>query len=228
MKRGTPKRLEDVTAPLKAQRGLLKDRAYEELKQLILDWTFMPGTFLSERQLAARLGMSKTPVRSALERLAHEGFVTISPQQGIVVREFSLEEIVDLFDIRIALETFVVKHLAGRLDEERVQRIEENLRGQLETTTSGDVRAATLLDADFHILLCEALGNQEILRTMLHLRDKLYRIVYRILHHDRRRIATSYDEHRAIADAVISGDGDLAAKLIVGHLEWGKHSLVTR
>jgi len=210
------------------QRALLKDKAYQELKQLILNWTFMPGTFLSERQLAARFGMSKTPIRSALERLANEGFVTISPQQGVVVREFSLDEIVDLFDIRIALETFVAKKLVGRLDEMYIAKIEENLSGQLETTTNGDYQRATVLDADFHILLCEALGNREILRTMLHLRDKLYRVVYRVLRHNRQRIMSSYEEHRGIADALFSGDGEAAARLIQEHLEWGKQALVTR
>ena len=213
---------------LAESRGLLKDKAYEVLKQLILDWTFKPGTFLSERQLAIRLGMSKTPIRSALERLEHEGFVTISPQQGIVVREFSLEEIVDLFDIRVALETFVVKALSGRLSPAFRTRLEENLERQFEATQTGDVVAATRLDADFHILLCEAHGNQEILRTMLHLRDKLYRVVYRILNHDPQRIATSYDEHRAIGSAVIDGQGDLAAELIAKHLEWGKRALIAR
>ena len=59
------------------ERTLLKDRAYDELKNLILDETFSPGTFLSERQLAARLGMSKTPIRSALERLEAEAFVAV-------------------------------------------------------------------------------------------------------------------------------------------------------
>ena len=127
---------------MNAQRALLKDRAYEQIKELILNWTFTPGTFLSERRLAAQLGMSKTPVRSALERLANEGFVTISPQQGVVVREFSVEEIVDLFDIRIALETFVVKSLANRIDEAYVEKLEENLDGQLETTINGDYERA--------------------------------------------------------------------------------------
>ena len=98
------------------ERVLLKDQAYENLKNLILEEVFAPGTFLSERQLAARLDMSKTPIRSALERLETEGFVTVSPQQGIVVRESSLREIVDLFDIRIALEVFVVQSIAGRLN----------------------------------------------------------------------------------------------------------------
>ena len=60
-------------------RVLLKDQAYEELKKLIMNEVFSPGTFLSERQLAARLDMSKTPIRSALERLESEGFVAVSP-----------------------------------------------------------------------------------------------------------------------------------------------------
>ena len=95
--------------PEGTERVLLKDQAYENLKNLILEEVFAPGTFLSERQLAARLDMSKTPIRSALERLETEGYVAVSPQQGIVVRESSLREIVDLFDIRIALEVFVVQ-----------------------------------------------------------------------------------------------------------------------
>src|SRR6185437_11004753 len=63
-------------------RGLLKERAYEEIRRLIVSGRLAAGTFLTERQLAAQLGMSKTPVRSALERLETEGFVRISPQQG--------------------------------------------------------------------------------------------------------------------------------------------------
>src|SRR5213080_3141617 len=72
-----------------AVRGLLKERAYAEIKQRILSGAFAPGTFLSERQLALQLQMSKTPIRAATERLEQEGFLTISPQQGIVVHDLS-------------------------------------------------------------------------------------------------------------------------------------------
>ena len=68
------------------RRVFLKDRAYEELKTLILSEALPPGSFLSERALGQKLGMSKTPVRSAIERLENEGFVSVSPQQGVVVR----------------------------------------------------------------------------------------------------------------------------------------------
>ena len=104
-------------------RGLLKDEAYDRIKQLIQTQVFKPGTFLSERELAARLGMSKTPVRSALERLQTEGFVQIAPQQGAVVREPSLHEIVDMIDFRIALEPYVLRRLVGRLSQRQLQRL---------------------------------------------------------------------------------------------------------
>jgi DNA-binding GntR family transcriptional regulator len=92
---------------------LLKEQAYQQLKQMLVDGTYVPGTFLSERRLAEQLGMSKTPVRAALERVEAEGYVTVSPQQGIVVRELSLREIKEHFEIRMALETHIVRRLAG-------------------------------------------------------------------------------------------------------------------
>src|SRR5262245_27959269 len=96
-------------------RSFLKERAYERLKHGLLNNDYPPGTFLSERQLAENLGMSKTPVKAALERLESEGFITVSPQQGIVVRELSVSEIADLYEIRAALESFTLKSLAGKL-----------------------------------------------------------------------------------------------------------------
>src|SRR5437899_8390145 len=96
-------------------RALLKDRAYDRIKVRLLNDDYPPGSFLSERQLAENLGMSKTPVKAALERLESEGFISVSPQQGIVVRELSVHEIADQYEIRAALESYTVRALAGRL-----------------------------------------------------------------------------------------------------------------
>ena len=83
-------------------RNLLKDRAYTELKARILRGDCEPGTFLSERQIVGWLRMSKTPIRAALEKLETEGLVRVSPQQGILVREMSIHDIADQFEIRAA------------------------------------------------------------------------------------------------------------------------------
>ena len=97
-------------------RGLLKERAYAEIKRRILGGKLAPGPFLAERQLAAQLGMSKTPVRSALERLESEGFLSISPQQGAIIRDLSVPEIADQYEIRMAIEAFVVRDAGGQAD----------------------------------------------------------------------------------------------------------------
>lgn len=218
----------NVTGTVNGERVLLKERAYEALKELILNETFPAGTFLSERRLTARLGMSKTPIRSALEQLEAEGFVTVSPQQGILVREFSLQEVVDLFDIRIALETFVVGHITGKIPPAQRTRLEGNLEAQAKAAEGGDVNTSTRLDFEFHLILCEALGNREIVRTMLGLGDRLYRVIHRISSRVPGRLQASYQDHQAIAQAVLSGDAAGAVRQVREHLEYGKSYLIQR
>src|SRR5262245_17306359 len=118
-------------------RSFLKERAYEQLKRGLLNNDYPPGTFLSERQLAENLGMSKTPVKAALERLESEGFITVSPQQGIVVRELSVHEIADLYEIRAALESYTLRTLAGRLTVDQVAQVRANLKAQARLRGSG-------------------------------------------------------------------------------------------
>jgi DNA-binding GntR family transcriptional regulator len=207
--------------------GLLKEHAYRELKQRILSGALAPGSFLAERQLAGELGMSKTPVRAALERLELEGYITVSPQQGILVRDLSFHDIADQYEIRAALETYVLRTLAGQLTAAQLELLRENLRVQEVNARDGDVDRAVQLDADFHFLFCKFLGNQEILRVMGHLRDKMRRLITRVFTINPGRILTSYQEHLGIADAVIQGDALLAVQRIEDHLQYGKQCLLS-
>lgn len=208
-------------------RDLLKDQAYRTLKQMLLDGVYLPGTFLSERQLVDALGMSKTPIRTALERLEHDGFVSISPQQGIVVRELSLKEIVDHYDIRSALESFAVSRLAGNLTAEQAARLRAMLDEQAAQVEAGSSKRYIELDGEFHLALCHALDNREIVRVMRHQRDKLHRVITQILERDPSRMRVSYQEHVALLEALISGDGDLAAARMRQHLNNGKRFLLS-
>jgi DNA-binding GntR family transcriptional regulator len=210
-----------------AARGLLKERAYQEIKRRVLSGAYAPGSFLAERQLAEQLGMSKTPVKAALERLEHEGFITVSPKQGIVVRELVLREIADQYEIRAALETFTVRGVAGKLTPDRVSRLRANLKAQEGIRGKGEVVRAVELDAEFHTMFAEFLGNQEILRVTLQLREKMQRVITAVFNLNPGRIDSSYDEHRAIAEAVIRGDGAEAAQLTERHLEIGKRFLLS-
>lgn len=221
----------EVTPEDDSQRVLLKDKAYSEIKQRILDGEYPPGTFLAERRLAEKLDMSKTPIHSAIQRLETEGFVSVSPQQGVVVREVSVHETGDFFDIRIALETFVVQRLAGRISADETDQIWENLEAQrehAEAQTRESVFPYVELDANFHILLCKLFGNQEIVRIMTRQRNKLHRIVSEVLQRNLSRMIPSTEEHVEIAEAVIQGEGNRAAELAEEHLQYGKQFLVRK
>jgi DNA-binding GntR family transcriptional regulator len=202
-------------------------RAYEEIKQLIVSGEFPPDTFLSERQLALRLGMSKTPVHIALKRIESEGFVIISPQQGIVVRGLAPGDILDHYELREAIEGFVVRKLAGKLSEPQVTALLRSLQEQDEALKKGLLARCLELDAEFHLTLASFLGNQQILATMEQLRDKIRLVILRVSSLHRARFEESVREHRRIVDHMIAGRPEAAEQALLDHLEAGKRQILS-
>jgi DNA-binding GntR family transcriptional regulator len=220
---GTRDSLPEATAAVS-----LKHRAYAELRNQILSGALPPGELLSERQLALALKMSKTPVHAALERLEAEGLVTVTAQQGIVVRAISAQEIADHFEIREALETFVVARLAGRLTAERIARLRRNLTEHRRGVRQGDIAEHIRLDSEFHLLLCEFLGNGEITRAMSQVRDKIHRVMHHIVTRFPQRMTEALSEHEAVVLALAAGDGPAAAERMTTHLRNGLQSVYHR
>jgi DNA-binding GntR family transcriptional regulator len=214
------------TPPEPAGRGLYKSRAYDEIKAMILGGELAPGAFIAERPLAARLGMSTTPVRSALQRLEVEGLLSISPQQGAVVRDFSLREITELYEIRMALEPFVARHVAGRLTPAQIERVNANLDAQRENLVRRDIGLCVRLDEDFHTLFSEFLDNREICRVMGQLRDRTHRVFHRVFSLNPGRMEGSYKEHLVIAETIIGGDAERASQRVEAHLDFGRRALL--
>jgi GntR family transcriptional regulator, rspAB operon transcriptional repressor len=172
--------------------------------------------------------MSKTPVHAALERLEGEGLVTVTAQQGIIVRAISTEEIVDHFEIREALETLVVSRLAGRMTAEQAGRLRRNLAEHRRAVRQGDIAEHIRIDSEFHLILCEFHGNQEILRALCLIRDKIYRVMHHISTRFPERMKGSLAEHEAIASALLSGNGPAAAERMTDHLRNGLQSVFSR
>ncbi len=211
----------------RAASGSLKQRAYDEVKRRILSGEYPSGMLLSERQIASELAMSKTPVHAALERLEADGLVTVAAQQGILVRTISPQEMADHFEIREALEPFVVTRLAGRLTPEQARQLRANLRANRRAVRERDIAANVRLDAEFHLLLCEALGNQEITRVMAQIREKVHAVVHHISSRHPDRMAGSLAEHEAIVEALLAADGPAAADRMRTHLRNGGALRVT-
>jgi len=183
---------------------------------------------LSERLLAEDLGYGKSPVRQAVQRLQTDGFVDVAPQQGIVVTTLSLAEIIDYFEMRAALERYVVYRLAGELSAPQVAELRAFLevqKRQLDASPSPEKNLA-LLNVGFHKMLCDFLGNKQIIRVIEHQHDMLYRVVKGIYKRRPERERQSLSEHTQIAEAIIGGRAESAAELIEAHTEVGKKLLV--
>ena len=213
--------------PIPARRSLA-ERAYDALKGSLQNGKYPPGSFLSERQLARGLGMSKTPVKSALVRLEAEGFLKISPQQGIVVREPSVQEVLELFDLREAIETFAVQRSAGKMTADQVAALRQNIREQARAAKAADVSESTRLDTEFHTMVCGLLGNRELSQILTRMREKLHILILGNLSRLPDRMASSYREHAAIAAALIRGRGSDAAELVRKHLDYGRNLILGR
>lgn len=210
-----------------SQRVLLKDRAYEQLKQLILSEHYLEGDFLSERSLAEKLGMSKTPVRSAVERLEAEGFLMVSPQQGIVVRPFTLAETNQAFDMRIAAESFAVRRLAGKLSEPQKEGLQASIKEQETYIEEVDIEAVIRTGTYFHLLICSFLGNTELMRITERQHERLRRSKRRLYQGDyRKRVEQNCLEHKKLLDIMSSGDGERAARFLEKHIEFSKRLLL--
>ena len=206
---------------------LLKEQAYQQLKALIQTGELSPETALSERRLAERLGMSKTPIRAALENLETQGLVTVSPQKGIIVRELSARETAELFDVRAGVEPFIVAQLARcSLTSSQRDELHANLRAQRQAVKSEDALAATQLDIAFHRLLAKLLENREMMIWLERCFDKLHRSILRVNRLAPGRLQKSCEDHEAIASAVMKGRDDDAERLMREHLGFGRRFLL--
>ncbi len=210
-----------------ASRLLLKERAYRELKELIQSGEIHQESMLSERQLAERLGMSKTPIRAALENLETQGLVTVSPQRGILVRDLSAREVAELFDVRSAVEPFVVARLARRsVTPAQRDKLADNLRQQQAAAEAEDALAATRLDIALHRSLAELLENREMMIWLERCFDRLHRSVLRVNRSAPGRLFESCREHAGIVEAILERRSEEASRLMLEHLGFGRRFLL--
>lgn len=205
----------------------LKEKAYEKLKRMILQKDTLPGEYLTERALVEQLEMSRTPIRSALERLEAEGLVSYTPNKGLIVSELSIQKAVDCYDIRVALETHLVRKISSRIwTDEETRWFKDNLKEQLDSVNKNDYAAFTKTDSSFHLQLARIYGNNEIIQTMENLQDKMFRIAMDVLRKDAARIRVSHQDHLEIFECITLGKAEEAASAAARHLDYGRKILI--
>ena len=201
-------------------RSFLKDEAYDTIRDYLLGEE--DGEVLSERILAARLGLGLGPLRSALGRLRAEGLVVVAPNSGLRLPEITAREIIDFYEMRMVVECHIVAQLAGRLSDEQSARLEQVLTEQEHAARVRDTIRYHRLDLDFHTLLTECHGNPEMVRALGQLRNKMYRLSRRLHRTHPERLAVNAAQHRGIVEAICSGDAGEARGRMNTHLVWGR------
>ena len=160
-------------------RTLLRDDVYRRLRDAIVDGTFLPGEQLKDGELAAWLGVSRTPVREALLRLGASGLVVAMPGRSTTVSAIDARAVRDARDVIAAMHGLAVGEITGRLREEEVGRMRDANRRFAEAVDSGDVGAALDADEELHRIPVTALGN-EALEAVLDQFDPLVRRAERL------------------------------------------------
>jgi DNA-binding GntR family transcriptional regulator len=202
------------------------DRAYRELKRKILDGQMTVGEQHMEQDVAAMLGMSRTPTREALIRLANEGLVEVRPRHGMQVKPVSVEDMREIYEILTALESAAAGLAAEqRLTEQQIGALREAVSDMDVALESGDLEAWARADERFHRLLLAYSGNVRLEGLVGTFIDQAHRVRMLTLRL-RPKPEASNDDHRAVVEAIAKGDADTARRVHWAHRERSGRMLV--
>jgi DNA-binding GntR family transcriptional regulator len=179
-----------------------EDYVYEKLKNAIFKRYIRPDTRLVELKIAKQLGVSRTPVRGAIKRLAHDGFVKLSNNKGASIVKPTTKEVYDTFAVRAQLEKMAAAKSIENLTAEDVDKLELYLSGENDIFEKRDIGIYYNLNYDFHICLADISNNlilKEYLSSIIN-RSHIYLILYENFY--QLEYNPSYDEHKEIIEAI--------------------------
>ncbi len=203
--------------PHSLERKTLVDRVYEILREDILNNRLTPDTPLQEAVIARNLGISRGPVREALQRLSSEGLAEIIAHRGAVVTSLTLQDFLDAYRVREALEALATQLAAAHLTQSELNTLQQFHDAMIRAAETESVEAFFAANAQFHNLLVRSSKNRMLIEIYFPLIDQMrrYRMKSLTLRGGLRR---SCEEHQAILDALKAGDADKASQLMSAHI----------
>lgn len=194
----------------------LSDKAYDLIRHKIITLELPPLSAIDEQALMQELGLGRTPIREALQRLAAEDLVTVVPRRGTFVSDISLTDLQKVFEARMVLEGFCARLAAERATAGHFERMEALTR-ELAEVCEGDSRALMSIDEQFHDVLYSAADNEFLTDAMRRLHALSFRIWHLLL--DRLGdVRGAMEQHVAITRALRRRDGVLAERLLQQHI----------
>lgn len=191
--------------------------AYREIKRRITELLYKPGDKLSEVRLASELGFGRSPVRTAFSRLQSEGWIEISPQSGTFVRGLSDDEITEILETRMVLESHLAGLAAKRITASELIELRAAFSSFGKQVSSDRLDAYLDLDLQFHLAVYKAAGNQLIASILVNLIDKI-RWIRRASVGSPTRIQDAFNEIHAVLEALEKHDSRAASAAMRVHI----------
>jgi DNA-binding GntR family transcriptional regulator len=201
------------------------DYAYEEIWKRVIMIGGSEEQRLSDVTLAEQLGMSRTPVRQALERLVHEGLVRSDPRRGFWTSTFTTQDIHEIYDLRGALEVLAVRLAAPRLSQEDLKAHLEALYAVRAELDAHPVLRFLQVDIRFHMLITRASSNGRLIHSLSMLRSQLSMFQMQDTFYP-RRMEIALNDHEQILLALLAGNVDEAADCLARHIRHAKEGVL--
>ena len=222
---------------MRERRGLVHvtsytEQAQEAIKRLIFDGTYKPGERLKEAGLSQTLGISRSPIREAIQGLANEGLIKLVPQKGAYVSTFDLQEIRNLFEVLEALEGLSARLAAERSTSQQLEelgKLLESTRNSLDSDElAGYPRDLSLYPKDmgFHGSISELAQNDKLASQASEVRAQL-RLARARLASERDLARQTYQEHRAVYRSILDKNPEKAEKVMRFHIRNGMRNTMT-
>lgn len=196
-----------------------------ELERQIVSGELEAGTKLNEAEIAGELRVSRGPVREAFRALDQSGLVRTEKNRGVFVRQVSLEEAYEIYEVRAALDGLIGRLAAERIQPAQLQQLREIVKRMHAASRALDADAYFPLNIAFHEVLGEAAGNQALLQNYQRVVNELNLYRREVIARSAESIPASTKDHEAIVNAVAKGDAALAGSLLFEHVINGRERL---
>jgi DNA-binding GntR family transcriptional regulator len=209
--------IQDLNSSIGSESSLT-EIAYNELKHRIITLKFRPGEYLNAATICASLKITRTPVNQALQRLRHEGLVQIIPRKGVIVQPVTLDEVMDVIDVRLLNEPFCVGLATERISESKISQLSDILAEASDLILTRDVEAMMKLDSSFHRCIASAAGNNVLSDLLSRLHDRSLRFWVMSLSAP-ERMQRVQSEHEDILQNIRDRNQAKAIKAMENHIK---------
>jgi len=205
----------------------LSAQVYNQIKNLILCNEILPGQKLHHQELSERLGVSRTPVREALTRLVQEGYVSLLPNRGFTCKEIRLQEANELYELREALEAFIVEKAIANLTDATLTELSGRMNLYGQDVQKRFTRDRLVYDQDVHLEIARLSGNETLIRTLTQVFERI--ILKRRTDglYDPARGITAHQEHLKLLQAMKRRNTQDAVKIVRAHIQAGKDNVLS-